>query len=146
MYGSTNCCCSSHCRSYCRGNSKLCSCSSHDCGSYENPACIGSYFYPDTSNCTRCYRTCFCITFLFACNNNTHTTVRTTATPGYNSYGFYSPVYTADPYYHGHYDTGSTVYVNNDHSHGHPSSHGTVHTHDNSHMHEHGGSHRHGHF
>ncbi|HHF7366480.1 TPA: hypothetical protein ACPSKY_001597 [Legionella bozemanae] len=88
----------------------------------------------------------FVLPFLFACNNNTHTTVRTTATPGYNSYGFYSPVYTADPYYHGHYDTGSTVYVNNDHSHGHPSSHGTVHTHDNSHMHEHGGSHRHGHF
>ncbi|KTD73091.1 hypothetical protein [Legionella tucsonensis] len=88
----------------------------------------------------------FVLPFLFACNNNTYTTVRTTATPGYSSYGFYSPVYTAAPY--GHYDTGSTVYVNNDHSHGHPTSHRTVHIHDGGHIHEHGGSrsHQHGRF
>ncbi|MCE0723978.1 hypothetical protein [Legionella resiliens] len=89
----------------------------------------------------------FVLPFLFSCNNNTYTTVRTTAAPGYSSYSFYSPLYTtSDPYYDGHYDTGTTVYVNNDHSHGHPSSRGAEPSHDDGHMHEHGGSHRHGHF
>ncbi|HHT0591581.1 TPA: hypothetical protein ACTXXA_001242 [Legionella anisa] len=82
----------------------------------------------------------FILPFLFACNNNTYTSVRTTATPGYSSYGFYSPIYTADPYY----TTSSTVYVNNDHSHGHPDP--TAHHRDGGHMHGHGDSHRHGHF
>lgn len=94
----------------------------------------------------------FVLPFLFSCNNNTYTAVRTIA-PGYRSYGnynFYPPtsVYTSPDYYTG------TVYTSSDHIHSHPSTNSTVHGHDGSHMHghesshvhEHGGSHRHGHF
>ncbi|PWY56052.1 hypothetical protein DGG96_08920 [Legionella qingyii] len=85
------------------------------------------------------------VPFLFGCNNNTYTTVRTT-TPGYRSYGsysFYTPssVYNGFPY--SDYGTG-TVYASTAHSHGHPTS-GTVHGHSSSHVHGHGDSHVHGH-
>ncbi|CAM2944111.1 Uncharacterised protein [Legionella steigerwaltii] len=89
----------------------------------------------------------FVLPFLFSCNNNTYTTVRTTTTPGYRGYGnysFYSPAYddTPNPYY-----GASTVYVGSDHSHGHPSTQGTVQVHDSAHSHGHDSGHnRHGHF
>ncbi|MCW8443464.1 hypothetical protein OQJ19_14775 [Fluoribacter gormanii] len=83
------------------------------------------------------------VPFLFGCNNNTYTTVRTT-TPGYNGiYSFYPPssVYNGFSYS----DNGaSTVYASSNHSHGHTTS-GTVHGHSDSHMHGHSGSHVHGH-
>lgn len=76
--------------------------------------------------------------FLFGCNNNTYTTLRTT-TPGYGytgyngygNYGFYSQPST---HYHGQQST--SVYTPDSHMHGHTTS-GTMHGHDTSHVHSH---------
>lgn len=85
----------------------------------------------------------FVLPFLFGCNNNTYTTVRTTTTPGYSGYGNYS-FYSPD--YHEHDDTNSTVYTSNDHTHGNPTTPGNIHGHDGSHIHEHRVNNTHGHF
>lgn len=86
----------------------------------------------------------FVLPFLFGCNSNTYTTVRTTATPGYRSYGNYS-FYTPTPdYTFPNYDTSSNVYIGSANSHGHPASEGTVHVHGSTNTHGHDGN-RHGH-
>ncbi|WP_454780949.1 hypothetical protein [Legionella sp. WA2022007384] len=84
--------------------------------------------------------------FLCNCNNDSYTTVSTT-TPGYSSYGsygFYPPSSVYNGFPSPDYGT-SSVYVNSDHSHGHPTN-GTIHGHDDNHTHGHTTSHTHKHF
>ncbi|MBI2785286.1 MAG: hypothetical protein HYX60_02835 [Legionella longbeachae] len=91
--------------------------------------------------------------FLFGCNGNTHTTIRTT-NPANTSYGSnrynhynsssYEPSYFSSNQ-HGHANTG-TVYIPNNEVHSHSSTQGNTHGHDNSHVHGHSsGSNMHGH-
>ncbi|KTC88953.1 hypothetical protein [Fluoribacter dumoffii] len=95
----------------------------------------------------------FVLPFLFGCNNNTSTVARTTRSSNYTDNGnftFYtSPsVYTPYPGYPIP-ASGSSVYINDNHSHRHPSSQGTVHGHGGANTDRHDGAinrHGHGHF